>query len=100
MKVVHITSVHPPFDRRIFHKQAVSLSKANHKVHLVVASNQHQSGLVNDVHIHIVKKTENRITRIFINGFRVFAKALSIRAKVYHFHDPELIPWFLILKVI
>ena len=99
MKIVHITSVHPLFDRRIFYKQAVSLRKANHKVHMIVASNQHQSGVVDGVHIHVVRKTKNRITRVFINGFRVFAKALSINANVFHFHDPELILWFLILKV-
>jgi len=100
MKIVHITSAHPPFDRRIFYKQVASLKKLNYEVHLIAASNQHQSGLVDGVHFHIVKKTENRLTRIIANGFRVFAQALYIKANVFHFHDPELIPWFFILKAL
>ena len=100
MKIVHVTSVHPPFDRRIFFKQAVSLSKSGYEVHLIAASNKHQSGLFKDVNIHIVKKNENRISRVFINGYRVLSKSYSIDGAVFHFHDPELIPWFLILKLL
>ena len=98
MKIVHVTSVHTPLDRRIFWKQAISCKNANHEVHLIVASNQQKSGLIDGVHIHVLKKIENRSTRVFINGFRVFVKTLSIKANVFHFHDPELIPWFLLLK--
>lgn len=99
MKIVHVTSCHSPFDTRIFFKQAVSLSKEGHEVDLIVTSNDYRSQFVDNVHINVQNKITNRIAGLFINGYRVFKKAYYTRADVFHFHDPELIPWFLLLKL-
>ncbi len=41
-KVVHVTSVHSPFDPRIFQKECVSLCQAGYQVSLVAPHGQHE----------------------------------------------------------
>ena len=98
MKIIHITSVHSLFDVRIFHKQALSLYKSGHEVHLIVASNEEYSGIYSGVVVHVVAKNNNKYFRFFSTGLSIFLKSLSIKGDIFHFHDPELIPWFLLLK--
>ncbi len=88
-RVVHLTSVHHPFDPRIFAKQAVSLSAAGFDVHLVAQHTHAET--VDGVHLAPLPPVEGRLRRIGLQR-RVFEAARSLRADLYHFHDPELIP--------
>jgi glycosyltransferase involved in cell wall biosynthesis len=91
-----LTSVHTPFDTRIFHKQAKTLAKVGYKVTLVA---QHDKNEVFDgVKIIALPKPRNRIVRMFGLTSRAFSLALRQRADVYHFHDPELLPVGVLLK--
>ncbi len=97
MKICHLTSVHTPFDTRIFGKECRSLAAAGHEVHLVAG---HTSDEVRDgVRLHAVQKDASRIKRMLLTVSRVFRKAVEIDADVYHFHDPELVPAGLLLKL-
>ncbi|MHB9027614.1 MAG: glycosyltransferase family 4 protein [Candidatus Latescibacterota bacterium] len=97
MKVCHLTSVHVPFDTRIFTKECRSLARAGHEVHLVAG---HISDEIRDgVHLHSVNKSAGRIKRMTVTVSHVFRKALEIDADIYHFHDPELVPVGLLLKL-
>lgn len=97
MKICHLTSVHSPFDTRVFGKECRSLARAGYEVHLVAG---HPSDEVRDgVRIHAVKKDASRIRRMVFTVSRVFRKALEIDADLYHFHDPELVPAGLLLKL-
>ena len=96
MKIAHISTVHPAFDGRIFHKECTTLAQAGHDVHLII---QHtKAEVVNGVKIVPLPKFSNRINRIIEGNKLALQRALEIDAQVYHFHDPELLPVGLKLK--
>lgn len=96
-QVVHLTSVHPRFDTRIFIKECVSLAKHGYQVSLIVAD-----GLgferKDEVDIYDVGASKGRFDRMRHAPARVLCKAIEIDADIYHFHDPELISIGLKLK--
>ncbi|PKP62047.1 glycosyl transferase [Candidatus Atribacteria bacterium HGW-Atribacteria-1] len=93
-----LTTVHPPFDTRIFHKEAKSLVKAGYKVTLIVQHSKNE--VVGGVKIIALPKPRNRFMRIFGLSWRALYLTLSQKADIYHFHDPELIIVGIILKVL
>jgi len=98
-RVCILTTVHRPFDVRIFHKEARSLAQAGYEVHLL-APMDGQPGLVDGVHLEPLPPVRGRGQRMTILAWRAFWKALRLRAALYHFHDPELIPIALALKIL
>jgi len=95
-KVCILTSVHLPFDTRIFHKEAKSLSKAGYNVALVAQHGKDE--IVDGIRIIPLPKPKNRLERMTKTVWLAYQKALKIDADIYHFHDPELIPIGLLLK--
>lgn len=96
--IVHLTSVHTHDDVRIFYKECCSLAKEGYEVHLVVPESP--NGLINGVHLHNVPiSTGGRLSRMTKTVYSVFRVAVSIEADLYHFHDPELLPAGLLLKL-
>ena len=96
MKIVHLTSVHPESDVRIFRKECLSLVKAGYDVSLIAAGAKDK--MVEGVKIFGVKRIQNRWKRIFFSGKYVYKKAVELDAEIYHFHDPELLPVGIKLK--
>ncbi|MDR7073183.1 glycosyltransferase [Fictibacillus barbaricus] len=91
-KVVHLTTVHHPFDPRIFHKQCKSLHEAGFDVNLIVS--EHPDLKKQDdygFNIITIPKVKNRFTRIFKSSYLAYKEAKKLDADIYHFHDPELI---------
>jgi glycosyltransferase involved in cell wall biosynthesis len=104
--VVHMTSVHSPEDIRIFHKEAVGLARAGFRVCLVATGEKDE--LRQGVMLLSVPKTRTKRSRIPVanilrravgTGFRVFLRAWASKARIVHYHDPELAPYALLLKV-
>ncbi len=96
IKAVHISTVHPVFDTRIFYKECKSLVKAGYEVHLIV---QHEKDeIIDGIYIHALPKPKNRKERVSKLRKVALQRALKINAKIYHFHDPELIPLGLKLR--
>ncbi|QCI11301.1 glycosyltransferase family 4 protein [Pseudomonas putida] len=98
MKIAHLTSAHPRYDTRIFLKECRSLAQAGHETHLVVADGKGNE--VRDlVGIHDVGASAGRLNRMMVATRKVYDKALELDAQIYHFHDPELLPVGLRLKL-
>jgi len=96
VKVCILTSVHPSFDIRIFHKEAISLAKDGYSVSLVAQHDKDE--IVEGIKIINLRTPRNRIERMTKTVWSAFWKALKTDAEVYHLHDPELIPIGLLLK--
>lgn len=93
-KVCHFTSAHRPDDVRIFLKECTTLANAGYDVSLVA------SNCVEEVKngVKIVSApapVSGRYTRFLKTSSLVYKKALSLDADIYHFHDPELLPYAL-----
>lgn len=97
LKIAHLTSVHPRYDTRIFLKECCSLAKAGYSVSLVVADGK-GSEIKDGVLIVDVGASFNRLDRMYNVTKQVLRKALELDARIYHLHDPELIPIGLKLK--
>lgn len=97
MRIAHLTSAHDRIDTRIFHKECKSLAQVGHSVSLIVADGKGDS-LEQGIEIMDVGKGKGRFDRMFRVSRRVFQKALECGADLYHFHDPELLPYGWLLK--
>ena len=96
IKVCHMTSAHGPEDVRIFHKECVSLAKAGYDVYLVERGDSYEK---NGVHIvGVGQPSGGRLSRMTSFAKKVYQAALALDADIYHFHDPELLPYGLKLK--
>lgn len=96
-KIVHLTSVHIRYDTRIFHKICTSLAYRGYQVTLIVADGQGDE-VKNSISIFDVGASKGRLDRIRMAPQRLFVKAATLNADLYHLHDPELIPIGLKLK--
>jgi len=99
LNVVHLTSVHPRYDTRIFHKMCASLASQGHEVTLVVADGRADE-VNKGINIMDVSASKGRFDRIRNAPKRVFAKAAALGTDLYHLHDPELLPIGLKLKLL
>src|SRR5690625_4628414 len=91
VKVVHMTTVHHPYDPRIYFKQCMSLYNAGYDVTLIAKQAEHE-----DVHQHPIshvplKKYSSRWKRMVFGSFDIFRKANKLHADMYVFHDSELL---------
>ncbi|MBA7564102.1 hypothetical protein ES708_05764 [subsurface metagenome] len=96
-KICHLTSVHTPFDTRIFHKECKSLAGVGYEVHLIAAHDREE--IVDGIHMHPVRQFSGKIKRMLNATREVYKKALVGNYDAYHFHDPELIPFGVLLKL-
>jgi len=93
-KVCHITTVHSQKDVRIFYKECCSLSKNGYGVTLLVANGK--SEIYNEVQIiGVVVPVTSRLERIRKTSIALYQEAIKINASIYHFHDPEFLPFAL-----
>ena len=97
IKVVHLTSVHPRYDTRVFHKMCISMANQGFDVTLVVADGKGNS-IESGVNIIDVGKFDSRFDRVVKATKKVYQKGLELNGDLYHLHDPELLHIGLKLK--
>lgn len=95
-KVCHLTTAHPPFDVRIFHKECKTLLEGGYEVFLAAC---HAEDTFRDgINVKALPKPRDRRERMTKTIWLAYKRALETSAQIYHFHDPELIPVGLLLK--
>ena len=98
-KVVHITSVHPPYDIRIFHKECRTLAAAGYDTSIIVPQTEASTTTRDGVKTVAVKQSRGRLRRILLTNPRVARQAFLLHAAVYHVHDPELLIIAVLLRI-
>jgi glycosyltransferase involved in cell wall biosynthesis len=96
-RVCVLTSAHPAFDVRIFHKECKSLARAGYEVTLIAAGAE--DGNHGGIALRALPAWKGRLDRFMRGPLAVYRKALEVDADIYHFHDPELIPIAMLLRL-
>jgi glycosyltransferase involved in cell wall biosynthesis len=100
--IIHFVTVHPRDDSRVRYKQVATLAQTFGKdeVKLYV-----QDGLGDETdaaHGYQIVDTGPRLARLkrmTVGGWRMFRAVARARPRVAHFHDPELLPWAILLRL-
>lgn len=97
-KIAHLTSIHNILDNRIFYRECRSLAAAGYDVVLVA---QHDRDELRDgIRILAVPPPRNRLERVTLTACRVVRRAWREQPAIFHLHDPELIPWGILLRLL
>ncbi|WP_263841964.1 glycosyltransferase family 4 protein [Salinibacter sp.] len=94
-RIVHATTVHQPFDPRIFYKQLASLRDAGFDTHLIAPHGRTEQ--VQGISIHALPRPPARWRRIALHP-TAFRMAQALNADLYQVHDPELLPVAFLLR--
>lgn len=94
-RVTVLTSVHPPLDTRIFYRQARSLHALGYDILLIAPGAP--SAPVDGIRFKSLPTVGGRAGRP-LRWPLLLWNAWRSKADLYHFHDPELLPWGLVLK--
>ena len=98
MRICILTTVHTPFDTRIFHKEAKSLAKV-HEVVLIAPDEERVDKEVDGVRIITIKKPDSKLLHP-ITMWRVFKTGFEQDCDVYHCHEPSSLFVCAFLKVL
>jgi glycosyltransferase involved in cell wall biosynthesis len=97
-KVCHITTVHALLDPRIFRKELGSLVKTGYDVGLIAQHDKNE--IIDGVHVVALPKATSRLHRVMTLPIKALWLAIGLKADIYHFHDPELIPIGVVLRLL
>jgi glycosyltransferase involved in cell wall biosynthesis len=95
-RVVHVSSVHPSADTRIFVRECQSLAQAGYEVTLIAGEPAPMAKT--DVRVRARRIPSSRLRRFLISTPRIVWEARRLGADIYHLHDPELLPLARVLR--
>ncbi|MDD3112532.1 MAG: glycosyltransferase WbuB, partial [Methanofollis liminatans] len=98
MKVCILTTVHPPYNTRVFHKEAMSIAKV-HDVIEIAPFNEQITDKVNRVKITTIKKPKQKIFHP-LTILKIFKTGLDVDCDVYHCFEPISLFVCLLIKII
>lgn len=96
-KIMMVSTVHKTMDMRILQREALSLSKAGYDVSFLSVCDGQSD--FQGVKILPIKPTNNRKVRMFLRPFSVIKSVFKYKPDAVHFHDPELLPAALFLRL-
>jgi glycosyltransferase involved in cell wall biosynthesis len=97
MRICHITSRHNWDDDRIYQRACIGLHREGMEIHLIATytgENPNNYGVI----FHWLKPRNGWRSRIF-SSIEAYQISTKIDADVFHFHDPDLLPWMLLLSL-
>lgn len=100
--IIHFTTVHPRTDTRIRVKEVATLARRwPGQVALYVQDglgdeeDAHNGFQINDTG----PRPKGRLSRMTLGAFRMYRAIRRARPRIAHFHDPELLPWAVLLRL-
>ena len=100
-RICHISTVHRGVEIRIIRKEVASMAMAGYDAHAVIAATPEEvaDAAKLNVTIHPLRDRKGRLARMTTKMFDAWNTARKLKADIYHFHDPELIPLGLFMKL-
>lgn len=98
MHIVHISTVHPALDGRIFYREAMTMHELGHKI--TVCGIYDGDGRVDGITIRGLREITSRPKRLATSWYRTLKLIRTIDADLYQFHDMELLPAAFLAKMI
>ena len=92
--ICHVTTAHPWFDTRIFERMCLGLVRLGYRVTLVAPVDQPRRERGVDI---LPTGLRGKAARL-LGGRRLLRRLQALDADVYHFHDPELLPWMALFR--
>lgn len=97
IRIAHLSTAHGRRELRVHLKECNSLAANGYEVHYVVADGLGEER-VGDVHVHDIGYAGGRFQRMLMRPWRMLAAARKLNARLYHFHDPEILLIALFLR--
>lgn len=103
-RICHVSTVHRGVEIRIVRKELASLAAAGYDAHAIISATPEEIAEAARLGVTIHPLAENartggRLTRMTRKMFDAWRSCRKLDARLYHFHDPELIPLGLLLKL-
>jgi glycosyltransferase involved in cell wall biosynthesis len=89
VQVCVLTSVHQPFDGRIYHRECKTLAQADYRVTLIAPADFESQNLAS-ISLLGVKRPSTRFQRPRV-WWQLYRRVCELRPDVVHLHDPELL---------
>ncbi|MEM7727815.1 MAG: group 1 glycosyl transferase, partial [Pseudomonadota bacterium] len=98
--IVHMTTVHYRDDSRIRDKQCASLKKEMPVPVFMLVQDGKPDEVFGPHQLPIVNTGPDlpRLKRMSRGAFGMIRHVLALKPKIVFFHDPELLPWAMLLK--
>jgi glycosyltransferase involved in cell wall biosynthesis len=96
-RIAHLSTAHGRRELRVHLKECNSLAAAGYEVHYVVADGLGDER-VGNVQVHDIGVAGGRFQRMLLRPWRMLAAARRLNARLYHFHDPEILLVALLLR--
>ena len=97
-KICHFSTAHQAGDIRIVRKEASSAKAQGHEVTVVIRG-ELPADCGGVYHVKIEPPRGGRLARFVLMGWRVSRLALAQNADIYHFHDPDLLPYAWLMRL-
>jgi glycosyltransferase involved in cell wall biosynthesis len=98
IRVCHLSTVHSAKDVRIFTKESLSLVAEGYDVSVVASWKRDE--FVGGVRILAIPECSDRLRRMTLKLLNLARRAFRQKADLYHFHDAELIPLGVVLRLL